>query len=110
MDMEKYEFAGSLFRSEKAWAMAVAQWYLTAGGWNSREDVVKALESMSPEEMAEEAIYGYGLPKERMDALVGAFVELQDNVLEYFPPEEDGHDEGDDDDVDEDSTWRPRHR
>jgi hypothetical protein len=75
-----YEFQGTLFDTESRWLRAIAQAWLTAGGWNDTADIHAWLDTLPPADLARECISGWWSDEDAdapsPDALAGAFAQL----------------------------------
>ena len=67
--MIKSDFQGSSYRNSREMADAIAEAWLTAGGFNSSDDIAAALASSTPEALAAEVIEVWGLADETDDPI-----------------------------------------
>jgi hypothetical protein len=75
-----FQFGGCLFDTEHKFHRAIAQEWLTAGGWNYKAEIQAALDNLTPEQLAKECLDGWwsGNNGDIPDAeeLIAAFREL----------------------------------
>lgn len=86
--MSEYVFAGSTYLTEEDWATAIAVDYLRAGGRMSLTGILIALEQWSAQELAEDAVFVYGLSDAHRNALEKAFERVRSDPLRYFTQED----------------------
>jgi hypothetical protein len=87
MDMS-YEFQSMLYRTEREMHIAIAESYLSAGGNNDNETMLKFLAEMSDTDLANDAIENWELkdnPDFNTDELVAAMADIRNNFAEHFP-------------------------
>ena len=76
-----YEFQSTLFETESRWLRAIAQAWLTAGGWNGADDIREWLDTLPAADLARECISGWWSDEDAdtapdPDALAVVFAEL----------------------------------
>jgi hypothetical protein len=94
-----YEFGGMLYRNSRDMHIAIAEEWLSAGGRNTRDEMLADLPGISDSDLADEAIANWdandmhrpdGEPPQRFDRdeLIAAFVDIRANFDHHFPQEE----------------------
>lgn len=85
--MTQHQFAGMLYRNTREMHVAIAEEWLSAGGRNTREDILHDLAVMSDADLADEAVANWDKPDEHFDRdeLIAAFCSIRANFDTHFP-------------------------